>query len=136
MLGTARQENIEYINKDLISAASHPCARGIANAWHEFRSKLYENDGNLYSACLFSNPGIRNRMNEMVGGGNIFGQGRYETKREDIWEIQLVFLRLEDGTRDKLETEKILGIGLSNLAYNRLKGTINYIWKKTNQYGI
>jgi hypothetical protein len=69
VLGTARQENMEYINKDLISAVSHPCARGIANAWHEFRSKLYENDGNIYSACLFSNPGIRNRMNEMVGGG-------------------------------------------------------------------
>ena len=69
VLGTARQENIEYINKDLIPSNRYPCARGMANAWHIFRSKLYENDGNLYSARIFSNPGIRNRMNEMVGGG-------------------------------------------------------------------
>jgi hypothetical protein len=69
VLGTARQENIEYINKDLIPSNRYPCARGMANAWHTFRSKLYENDGNLYSASIFSNPGIRNRMNEMVGGG-------------------------------------------------------------------
>ncbi len=39
--------SLEYINKDLISVLSHPCARGIANAWHEFRNKLYENDDNL-----------------------------------------------------------------------------------------
>ncbi len=55
VLGTARRENIEYINKDLISADRHPCARGIASAWHEFRQKLYENDGNLYNDILFSN---------------------------------------------------------------------------------
>jgi hypothetical protein len=83
VLGTARHENIEYINKDLISALSHSCTRGIANAWHEFRNKLYEND-NLHSAGLFSNPGIRNRMGEMLGGGNIFGQGRYEQIRDRV----------------------------------------------------
>jgi hypothetical protein len=69
VLGTARQGNIEYINKDLVSPRKFPCARGMANAWHIFRNKLYENDGNLYSASLFSNPGLRNRMNDMVGGG-------------------------------------------------------------------
>jgi hypothetical protein len=68
VLSTALNENIEYINKDFLSADSHPCARGIANAWHEFRNKVYENDGNLYSAGLFSNPGLRTRMNKMLGG--------------------------------------------------------------------
>ncbi len=83
VLGTARQENIEYINKDLISSNRYPCARGMANAWHIFRGKLYENDGNLYSASIFSNPGIRNRMNEMVGGGTSLamqGMNRYGNK--------------------------------------------------------
>jgi hypothetical protein len=130
VLGTARQENMEYINKDLISAVSHPCARGIANAWHEFRSKLYENDGNIYSACLFSNPGIRNRMNEMVGGGNVFGHIRYENIREGIWEIPLGVLCTENGTRDKMEIENIMGFGITNLEYNRLKGTIKYVRSK------
>jgi hypothetical protein len=130
VLGTARQENIEYINKDLVSAIRHPCARGISNAWHEFRNKLYENDGNLYNASLFSNPGIRNRMNEMVGGGNIFAQGRYETIREGIWEIPVGILCLEDGIRDKGEIENILGLPLTNLEYNRLKGTVKYVRNK------
>jgi hypothetical protein len=87
VLYTARQENIEYINKDLIPQQKYPCARGIAQAWHDFRNKLYENDGNLYSAGLFSNPGLRNRMGEMLGGGNIFGWERYEQIREQYpWE--------------------------------------------------
>jgi len=60
VINTARNDNIEYINRDLIAHLKYPCARGIANAWHEFRNKVYENDGNLYSAGLFSNPGLRN----------------------------------------------------------------------------
>ncbi len=130
VIGTARQENIEYINKDLVSATRYPCARGIANAWHEFRNKLYENDGNFYNASLFSNPGIRNRMSEMVGGGNIFAQARYETIREGIWEIPVGVLCLEEGIRDKGEIENILGLVLTNLEYNRLKGTVKYVRNK------
>jgi hypothetical protein len=130
VLGTARQENIECINKDLISADRHPCARGIASAWHEFRQKLYENDGNLYNAILFSNPGIRNRMNEMVGGGNVFGQGRYELLREGIWDIPLGVFCIEEGVRTKPEVENILGTAVTNLEYNRLKGVIKYIRNK------
>jgi hypothetical protein len=113
-----------------VSLRKHPCARGIANAWHTFRNKLYENDGNLYSASLFSNPGIRNRMNDMVGGGNIFSRGRYELIQEQIWEIPLGVFCLEEGIRSKTEVEHILDINITNLEYNKLKGTIKYMRNK------
>jgi hypothetical protein len=90
VINTARNDNIEYINKDIISHVKYPCARGIANAWHEFRNKVYENDGNLYSAGLFSNPGLRNRMGEMLGGRNIFSMAKYELIQEQIWDIVVV----------------------------------------------
>jgi hypothetical protein len=130
VLGTARQENIEYINKDLVSNNRYPCARGMANAWHVFRNKLYENDGNFYSASLFSNPGLRNRMNEMVGGGNIFSNIRYEQIREHIWEIPVGVFCLEEGIRSKMEVKNILDTVITNLEYNKLKGTIKYIRAK------
>jgi len=130
VLYTARQENIEYINKDLISQQRHPCARGIAQAWHDFRTKLYENDGNLYSAGLFSNPGLRNRMGEMLGGGNIFGWGRYERIREQIWDIPLGVYCLEEGIRPKEEIQNIMGFEITTLEYNRLRGSVKYVRNK------
>jgi hypothetical protein len=130
VLSTALNENIEYINKDFLSAASHPCARGIANAWHEFRNKVYESDGNLYSAGLFSNPGLRNRMNEMLGGGNVFAQGRYDTIRDQVWDIPVGVFCLEEGIREKTEVQNILGFDITNLEYTRLRGSIKYIRNK------
>jgi hypothetical protein len=127
VLGMARGECAEYINKDLISAARHPCARGVANAWHEFRNKVYENDGNFYSAGLFTNPGLRNRMGEMLGGGNIFAAGRYEQIREQIWDIPVGVYCLEEGIRDKQEVQMIMGINLTNLEYGRLRGSIKFL---------
>jgi hypothetical protein len=130
VLGTARNNNVEYINKDLISRESHPCARGIAQAWHDFRIKLYENDGNIYSAGLLSNPGLRNRMGEMLGGGNIFAWGRYENIREGIWDIPLGVFCLEEGIREKAEIQRILGIDITTLEYNKLRGSIKFIRSK------
>jgi hypothetical protein len=127
VLGTARQECIEYINKDLLPNTRYPCARGIANAWHEFRSKLYENDGNFYSAGLFTNPGLRNRMGEMVGGGNVFAREKYENIRENIWDIPVGVYCLEEGIREKGEVERIMGVLLTNLEYVRLRGVIKYL---------
>jgi hypothetical protein len=69
-------------------------------------------------------------MNEMVGGGIVFGQLRYENIRDGIWEIPLGVLCTEDGTRDKVEIENIPGFGITNLEYNRLKGTIRYVRNK------
>jgi hypothetical protein len=130
VLNTARQNNIEYINKDLIAANRHPCARGIANAWHEFRGKLYENDGNFYSAGFFSNPGIRNRMGEMMGGMNIFSQARYELIQEQFWDIPVGVMCLENGIRDKEEIQNILGIEITNLEYVRIRAGVKFARNK------
>jgi hypothetical protein len=130
VLSTALQEKIEYINKDFIATDRHPCARGIANAWHIFREKLYENDGNLFNAGLFSNPGIRNRMGEMLGGGNIFSRIRYEGIRDSLWEIPLGVFCLEDGIREKGEVQNIIGFDITNVEYNKLKNSIKYIRNK------
>jgi hypothetical protein len=130
VISTARNDSIEYINEDLISLAKHPCARGIANARHEFYSKVYENDGNVFSAGIFSNLGIRNRMGEMLGGGNIFGRGRYELIQEQIWNIPLGVFCVEEGIREKWEMQNILGIDLTNLEYGKLRGSIKYVHSK------
>jgi hypothetical protein len=130
VISTARNESIEYTNKDPISLARHPCARGIANAWHEFRNKVYENDGNVFSAGIFSNLGIRNRMGEMLGGGNIFGRGRYELIQEQIWDIPLGVFCVEEGIREKWEIQNIMGINLTNLEYGKLRGSIKYVHSK------
>jgi hypothetical protein len=130
VINTARNDNIEYINKDIISHVKYPCARGIANAWHEFRNKVYENDGNLYSAGLFSNPGLRNRMGEMLGGRNIFSMAKYELIQEQIWDIPLGVYCLEEGIREKGEIQEIMGITLTQLEYNKLRGSIKYIRSK------
>jgi hypothetical protein len=37
---------------------------------------------------------------------------------------------LEDGIRSKMEVENILDMGITNLEYNKLKGTIKYIRSK------
>ena len=89
VLGTARGIMVEYINKDITSKISHPCAREICEAWHEFRGKLYENGGNLSKAKVFSNPCIRNRMGDMLGGGNICGAVRCEGIREDLTHVKV-----------------------------------------------
>jgi hypothetical protein len=103
VLSTSRNDNIEYINKDLISPTKYPCARGIANAWHEFRNKVYENDGNLYSAGLFSNPGLRNRM------GKCWGEEIYLVLSMNSYRNKYgIYHYLEDGIRDKGEIQEIM----------------------------
>jgi hypothetical protein len=103
-IGYGRQENIEYINKDLISALSHPCERGMANAWHGFHNKLYENNG----AGLFSNLTYAIEWVKCWGGGNIFSQGRYEQIRD----LPLGEFCLEEGIKEQPEIQNILGFAL------------------------
>jgi hypothetical protein len=91
---------------------------------------LYENDGNLYSAGLFSNPGLRNRMGEMLGGRNIFSMAKYDLVQEQIWDIQLGVYCLEDGIREKGEIQEIMGIVLTQLVNNKLRGSIKFIRAK------
>jgi hypothetical protein len=64
------------------------------------------------------------------GGGNIFSIVRYKQIREQIREIPVGVFCLEDGIRSKAEVENILDIGITNLEYNKLKGTIKYIRSK------
>ncbi len=85
VLDTARLDEPELINKDLIDKNRYPCAHKIAEAWHYFRQKLYENDGYMYHAYFFSNPGMRNRMGEMYGSGNIFSIAKDDDLRETVW---------------------------------------------------
>ena len=102
------------------------CARSISDAWHEFRGKLYENDGNLYSATIFSNPGVRNRMGEMLGGGNIFSQQRYEGIRDNLYTVELVNICTPEGIKDKPLIAMILGIELTMIEYGRLRDSVKY----------
>jgi hypothetical protein len=127
VLNTARNEKIEYINKDLIQKHVHPCARSVAEAWHIFRGKVYENDGNLYSGNLFSNPGMRNRMGDMIGGGNIFSQAKYDNIRERLWDIPLGVFCLEEGIRERDELQMMLGVDINNREYGKLRDSIKYL---------
>jgi hypothetical protein len=113
VLDTARLGEPELINKDLIDKNKYPCARKIANSWHYFRHKLYENDGFMYHAYFFSNPGMRNRMGEMFGSSNVFSAGKYDEIREIVWETKVGDLCLRDEPKSKNEMEAVLGIELT-----------------------
>jgi len=130
VLTAARNNNIELINKDLINSKKYPCARRIGEMWHTFRSKYYENDANLYQGTIFSNPGLRNRMGEMIGGHSIFSQMRYENIRELFWDIKVGQLVDENGIRNKEEVELILGTAITGTEYGKLRGGIKFILNK------
>jgi hypothetical protein len=127
VLGASRMGDVEYINKDLISKVRSPCARGIAEARHMFRNKMYENDGHLFKTNIFSNLGIRNRIGIMLGGGNIFGWVRYENVRHMVLDIKLEDLVEEDGIKSKEVINRRLGFILTNVEYDKLRDAINYI---------
>ena len=76
---------------------------------------------------MFSNPGIRNRLGEMLGGGNIFSNHRYGTIREGIEDICLGVFCLENGIRDKGEVENILDTVITNVEYGKLRDCIKYV---------
>jgi len=115
------------INKDIIRKISHPCAREICESWHEFRGKLYENDGNLYKGTVFSNSGIRNRMGDMLGGGNIFSAVRYEGIRENLTHVKVGELCNETGVMNREIVAAITGIPLTAVEYGKLRDSIKYL---------
>jgi hypothetical protein len=130
VLMTARDGNIGLINKDGIAKANHPCARGIAEAWHKFREKLYENDGNLFKARLFENPGLRNRMGVMLGGGNIFGRVRYERIKDQLRNITVEDVCTDEGIRSKEQIIALFGMVITEVEYGKLRDCIKYIRNK------
>ncbi len=130
VLSAARDDNIELINKDLINTKKYPCAKKIADSWHNFRCKYYENDGNMYEGTLFSNPGIRNRMGEMFGGRSIFNVERYENIRHLFWNIKIGKLCNEHGIIEKPEVEHMLGVQITGVEYGKLRSGIKFVISK------
>jgi hypothetical protein len=120
----------ELINRDLIDKYKYPCACRIAESWHYFRHKLYENDGFMYHAYFFSNPGMRNRMGEMFGSNNIFSVVKYDEIRETVWETKIMDLVRRDEPKSKIEMEAVLGIELTGREYDKIKNGVKYV--KTN----
>jgi hypothetical protein len=55
----------------------------------------------MYHAYFFSNPGMRNRMGEMFGSGNIFNMGKYDEIRETVWETRIGDLLQRDEPKIK-----------------------------------
>ena len=130
VLNTAGRGGIECIDKEKIHRNNRPCARGIADAWHEFRGKMYENDGNMYCARVFANPGIRNRMGEMLGGGNIFGWAKYEEVKRTISNVKFGDICGEECILPKEELIGKLGIELNDREYGKIKTAIRYVRNK------
>jgi hypothetical protein len=67
---------------------------------------------------------------QKVGGRNIFSMAKYDLIQEQIWDIPLGVYCLEDGIREKGEIQEIMGIVLTQLEYNKLRGSIKYIRAK------
>jgi hypothetical protein len=130
VLETMRLGEPELINKDLVDKNRYPCARKIAESWHYFRSKMYENDGFMYHAYFFSNPGMRNRMGEMFGSGNIFSMGKYDEIRETVWETRIGDLLQGDEPKSKIEMEAVMGIELTGREYGKIKSGVKLVKTK------
>jgi hypothetical protein len=127
VIKTAEGGKIEKINVDRLRQDLYPCAVSIAKAWSCFREKVYQNDGNFYSATIFGNPGIRNRMGEMLGRGNVFSNERYDEVKELIADKKFGEICLEKDILAKEEIERMWDIGLSRREYGKLGTVIKYI---------
>jgi hypothetical protein len=91
---------------------------------------MYENDGNMYKAVIFDNPGIRNRMGIMLGGGNIFGRVRYGRVQNQLREVTFETLCVEEGIKTKEEINGILGIQMTDVEYGKLRDCVKHTRKK------
>jgi hypothetical protein len=127
VLRTGGGSNIELIDKSKINCMSHPSAAVVANAWHIFRTKVYENDGNLYSAQLFDNPGITNRVGRTIGKGNVFSARRYELLGIEAKKVCMGEIVTEEGMKDKDTISEILGIQVTDVEYGKLRDIVKYL---------
>jgi len=117
----------ELVDKNKICRQRSPIAQDIAENWGKWRTKLYENDGNLYSAKIFSNPGITNRMGREIGRSNVFGRRRYEEIERNLGQIKLGELCLEGAIQTKAEIEGVLGFRVTDVEYGKLRDVVRYI---------
>jgi hypothetical protein len=106
---------------------NNPSAAGVANAWHLFRAKVYENDGNLFSAQLFDNPGVTNRVGRIIGKGNIFGIRRYEMLGVVARRITIGMIATQEGIIEKESVSEILGVQITDVEYGKLRDIVKYL---------
>jgi len=127
VLGTAAGKKMELVDHSKIDKKRHPIAYYIASAWAEFRVKVYENDGNIYMAQIFGNPGIKNRMGRPLGSGNILSRIRYEQVRVRMEEIKLIEIVTENGIKEKADISAIIGMEVTEVEYGKMRDNIAYI---------
>ena len=127
---TADRELAELIDVNRIDGNKYPVARGIAWAWSKWREKLYENDGNLFKAILFGNPGITNRMGRKIGENNVFSARRYNLVRNRIENIEVGELVEMEGIKTKIEIEERIGTWITEVEYGKISDIIKYIRNK------
>jgi hypothetical protein len=127
VLRTGGGRNIELIDRTKINAVNNPSAAGVANAWHLFRAKVYENDGNLFSAQLFDNPGVTNRVGRIIGKGNIFGIRRYEMLGVAARSTTIGMLATQEGIIEKESVSEILGVQITDVEYGKLRDIVKYL---------
>jgi hypothetical protein len=127
VLGTAEGKKMELVDHSKIDKKRHPIAYCIASAWAEFRVKVYENDGNIYMAQIFGNPGIKNRIGRPLGSGNILSRIRYEQVRGRMEEIKLIEIVTENGIKEKADISAIICMEVTEVEYGKMRDNIAYI---------
>jgi hypothetical protein len=127
VLGTAKGKKAELVDFNKIDKKRYPTAHCIASAWAEFREKVYENDGNLYMAQVFGNPGIKNRMGRPLGTGNILSRVRYGEVRGRMEEIRLIEIVTEMGIKEKADISALIGIELTDVEYGKLRDNVAFV---------
>jgi hypothetical protein len=127
VLTTSRNMKIETIDHSRIDCKRAPTAHCIAVAWAEFRNKVYENDGNIYAAQIFENPGIKSRIGRMIGEGNILSRARYNTFRNQMLSIKLGDITTEHGIIEKREMAEKLGFEITEVEYGKIRDNVSHI---------
>jgi hypothetical protein len=127
VLTSSRNKKIETIDHGRIDNKRAPSAHCIAVAWAEFRNKVYENDGNIYSAQIFENPGIKSRIGRMIGEGNVLSRARYNIARNRMLNIKLGDITTENGIIEKREMSELFGMEITEVEYGKIRDNVSYI---------
>jgi hypothetical protein len=127
VLNSGSGREMELVDHKKIDKNKFPAAYSIACAWNDFRTKVYENDGNLYGAKLFGNPGIKNRVGKQLGEGNIFSRIRYRTVHEQVKNAKIGDIVEEAGIKERAEISAMWGIEITEVEYGKLREAVQYV---------
>jgi len=128
---TTWNNDCETIRADDIPKIRYPIARAVADEWTKFRAKVYENDGHIFKGRVFFNPGITNRIGQMLGDGNIFGLEKANRYKNSLRDVRFEGILNEVGNiLPKITVENKLGFPLLAMEYRRLAESVNYVLKK------